>query len=108
MTPFPWRLRKCFVLLAIFAFSNTSSLPAEDNWPQFRGPGARGISDSRALPVVWGSDSNIAWRTAIPGLGWSSPIVWGQRVFLTTAVSEGEVETPAPTDSAAPTPDPTG
>lgn len=96
MTPFPCPspLRNCLVLLAIFAFSNTSSLPAEDNWPQFRGPGARGISDSKALPIVWGPDTNVAWRTAIPGLGWSSPIVWDQRVFLTTAVSEGEVETP--------------
>ena len=59
------------------------------NWPTFRGPGARGVAEKQNLPVSWdvASGKNIAWKTEIPGLGLSSPIVWGSHVFLTTAVS---------------------
>ncbi|MGE3310520.1 MAG: PQQ-binding-like beta-propeller repeat protein [Limisphaerales bacterium] len=67
---------------------------AQENWPGFRGPGARGVGESAKLPIAWGTGTNIAWRTPIPGRGWSSPIVWGDRIFLTTAVSEGELEAP--------------
>jgi outer membrane protein assembly factor BamB len=59
------------------------------NWPTFRGPGARGVAEKQNLPVTWdvASGKNIAWKAEIPGLGLSSPIVWGPHVFLTTAVS---------------------
>ncbi len=60
------------------------------NWPSFRGPGATGVLDSaRGAPVSWDIEAsrNVAWRTVIPGLGHSSPIVWGDRIFVTTAVS---------------------
>ncbi|MGD0655506.1 MAG: PQQ-binding-like beta-propeller repeat protein [Thermoguttaceae bacterium] len=70
------------------------SLAADDNWPQFRGTGARGIAAGANLPDQWSDTENVAWKTDIPGLGWSSPIVWGNRVFLTTAVSAGKVEPP--------------
>ncbi|MGD0517894.1 MAG: hypothetical protein ABSA26_10205, partial [Thermoguttaceae bacterium] len=53
------------------------SLAADDNWPQFRGPGARGIAAGANLPDQWSDTENVAWKTDIPGLGWSSPIVWG-------------------------------
>ena len=59
------------------------------NWPQWRGPDGQGVSDERRCPRR-GADRNIAWKTAIPGRGHSSPIVWGNGVFLTTAV-EGDV-----------------
>ncbi len=61
------------------------------NWPQFRGPGAGGISEGATLPVEWDAttDKNIAWKTPIPGLSHSSPIVWGDRVFVATAVPKG-------------------
>ncbi len=59
------------------------------NWPQFRGPHGQGVSDEAALPTAWGPTSNVAWKTAVDGLGHSSPIVWGNDVFLTTAI-EGE------------------
>ena len=68
---------------------------AED-WPQFRGPNGAGVSAEANLPTAWGTDQNIAWKVAVPGLGWSSPIVWGDRLFLTTAVPEGEVAKPSP------------
>ncbi len=67
---------------------------AQTNWPQFRGADSRGIGTSEQLPLMWGTDTNVAWRTEIPGRGWSSPIVWDNRVFVTTAVSEGELEAP--------------
>src|SRR3954469_10152199 len=62
---------------------------AGENWPGFRGPGARGVAENPNLPVSWNVESgeNIAWKTAIPGLGLSSPVVWDNLVFLTTAIS---------------------
>ena len=76
-------------LWAMTALADTSG-----NWPQFRGPGARGIAEGNALPVQWSATENVAWKTDIPGRGWSSPIVWGNRVFLTTVISQGEMEVP--------------
>jgi len=64
------------------------------NWPQFRGPGAMGVADNPDLPDHWSTNENVAWKTEVPGRGWSSPIVWGERVFLTTVASEGEMEPP--------------
>jgi outer membrane protein assembly factor BamB len=60
-----------------------------ENWPGFRGPGARGVAESAALPVSWNVESgaNLLWKTAIPGLGLSSPVIWGDLIFLTTAIS---------------------
>src|SRR5438046_6412873 len=46
-----------------------------------------------ALPI-WSTNQNVAWKTAVPGMGWSSPIVWGDRIFVTSVVKEGEVEPP--------------
>ena len=61
---------------------------AED-WPQFRGPGGQGHSSERGLPVSWGEDENIAWKVPIAGRGWSSPVVLGERIWLTTAIDDG-------------------
>ncbi len=60
-----------------------------ENWPQWRGPHGQGISNEMQLPVEWAPDRNIAWKTELPS-GHSSPIVWGDRIFLTAAI-EGEV-----------------
>ena len=64
------------------------------NWPQFRGPAALGVAQGDALPDRWSDTENVAWKTDIPGRGWSSPIVWGNRVFLTTVLNLGESEEP--------------
>jgi outer membrane protein assembly factor BamB len=61
-----------------------------DNWPQWRGPRGQGVSDEKNLPLEWSPTKNIKWKTPISGRGHSSPIVWGNRLFLTTAV-EGSV-----------------
>jgi outer membrane protein assembly factor BamB len=62
---------------------------AGDDWPQFRGPTGQGESDAIGLPVTWSETENVAWKTPIPGQGWSSPTVLGNQVWLTTAVEEG-------------------
>jgi outer membrane protein assembly factor BamB len=58
-------------------------------WPQFRGPAASGIGDGQGVPAAWdvATGEGVRWKTAIPGIGLSSPIVWGGRIFVTTAVS---------------------
>jgi len=65
-----------------------TTLPAAD-WPQFRGPSGSGVNDSAKPPVRWDAakGTNVAWKTEIPGLSVSSPVVWGDRVFVTTAIS---------------------
>lgn len=70
-------------------------LLAGEDWPQFRGPDGSAASAATQLPAQWGADKNIAWKAKLPGYGWSSPIVWGDKVFLTTAVSEKQRK-PAP------------
>ena len=62
---------------------------APQNWPAFRGPNASGIADGQGAPLSWNAEdsTNILWKTPIPGLGNSSPVIWGDRVFLTAAVS---------------------
>ncbi|HTI49678.1 MAG TPA: PQQ-binding-like beta-propeller repeat protein [Planctomycetaceae bacterium] len=62
---------------------------AGDNWPKFRGPDGTGVAENPRLPDRWSATENIAWKTDIPGRGWSCPVVWGDRVFLTTAVNTG-------------------
>jgi outer membrane protein assembly factor BamB len=59
------------------------------SWPSFRGSAASGVADGRSLPETWNikTGENVLWRTRIPGLGHSSPVVWGDRIFVTTAIS---------------------
>jgi outer membrane protein assembly factor BamB len=60
-----------------------------ENWPRFRGPTGQGISTEAGLPREWNATDHVAWKTPIPGEGWSSPIVWGERIFLTAALQDG-------------------
>src|SRR5688500_8700011 len=64
------------------AWAQTPAL-AKTDWPQFRGPGALGRSDVSGVPTMWSDESNIVWKSALPGPGASSPIILGDRVFLT-------------------------
>ena len=59
------------------------------DWPQFRGPTGQGVSDERNLPLTWSETKNVRWKVAIPGRGWSSPVIQGGRIWLTTATEEG-------------------
>ncbi len=67
----------------------TLLLPGPD-WPQFRGPTGQGHSDERGLPLNWSETTSVVWKVAIPGRGWSSPVVQGDRVWLTTATEDGQ------------------
>ncbi|HOC00825.1 MAG TPA: PQQ-binding-like beta-propeller repeat protein [Verrucomicrobiota bacterium] len=67
---------------------------AAQNWPQFRGPHAAGISTNPNLPDTWSATENVAWKTELPGRSWSSPIVWRNRIFVTSVVNLGESEAP--------------
>jgi outer membrane protein assembly factor BamB len=82
-------IRIAFAIAAIVISIHPMSSSAQENWPQFRGPGARGVSDATNLPETWSKTENVAWATKIAGRGWSSPIIWGDRIFLTSAVKMG-------------------
>ena len=73
----------------IFFFVAASAQDPE-NWARFRGPNGQGISKATGLPVHWSAKENIVWKTDIPGEGWSSPIVWNDHIFLTTATEDGK------------------
>jgi outer membrane protein assembly factor BamB len=66
-----------------------ASFAHADNWPQWRGPTGQGHSDDTRAPLTWGNDKNLLWKTKLPGHGNSSPIVWGDRIFLTAAGTDG-------------------
>ena len=67
-----------------------SLLFVSQDWPEFRGPTGQGHSDERGLPLTWSETRNVRWKTAIPGRGWSSPSIQGDRIWLTTATEEGK------------------
>ncbi|HEX7295042.1 MAG TPA: PQQ-binding-like beta-propeller repeat protein [Pyrinomonadaceae bacterium] len=82
-------MNRSICVLLIVAWVSPTAL-AQPNWPQWRGLNASGISSETGLPTEWNESKNIRWKAAIPGRGHSSPIVWGNRVFLTTSI-EGPV-----------------
>jgi outer membrane protein assembly factor BamB len=97
------------VLAAGFALLTTSV--CEANWPQWRGPLANGIAPNANPPLEWSESKNVKWKVAIPGRGTSTPIIWGDRVFVLTAIPAGTpataaVETPAPASTTAVAPPP--
>lgn len=66
-----------------------SSLAAAD-WPQFRGPDGQGHCDETGLPLSWSEEKNVTWKTPLEGLGWSSPAIQGEQIWVTTATEEGQ------------------
>jgi len=78
----------CLSLVLGVALGQGVAARAADEWPQFRGPQSSGVSSAAGLPDAWSITENVRWKTAIVGQGWSSPIVWGNRVFVTSAVQE--------------------
>lgn len=67
----------------------SSPLVAGDAWPQYRGPNGDGISDAKSVPTTWSETENIRWKTKVHDKGWSSPVVLGNQVWLTTATEKG-------------------
>ena len=73
-------------LVVLFFF--VAGLIRAENWPGWRGPSGDGVSAGEGIPTKWSSTENIAWKIAVPGEGHSSPIVWGDKVFLTSSLTE--------------------
>ena len=82
------RARTAGLAAVTMGLAASVALSAE-NWPQWRGPNGQGVSTEQALPTEWAPGKNIAWKAPIAGTGHSSPIVWGDRVFVTAQI-EGE------------------
>jgi len=76
------------VILGLLCFCGAA---IAENWPQFRGPQSQGVSTETGLPVKWSATSNVKWKTALPGPGHSSPIIWGNRIFLTALRQESSL-----------------
>jgi outer membrane protein assembly factor BamB len=75
--------------ILIAAVTLTGAAFAVENWPQYRGPHEDGHADATGLPVTWSEKENIVWKTAIHDKGWSSPVVWGDQIWMTTAKADG-------------------
>jgi len=82
------------IAAACFSGSGVSSAAGPTDWPQFRGASS-GIADASTLPTEWSAKKNVAWSVDLPGRAWSSPIVWRDRVFVTTAISKGDFKEPS-------------
>src|SRR5687767_11617377 len=78
----------CLIGIAAFTPSGSQAAP-KSNWSGWRGPDGNGVSPEANLPLAWDTNKNVKWKTPMPGRGHSSPIVWNNRIFLTTDV-EGE------------------
>ena len=74
----------------LLALCTVVSAAHGSDWPQFRGPGGQGHAPTGVLPLEWDRETNIDWQVGVPGKGWSSPVIVGGRVYLTTAVADGE------------------
>ncbi|MEO8495782.1 MAG: PQQ-binding-like beta-propeller repeat protein [Planctomycetota bacterium] len=79
-------LSRSFLLLATLAVFGLTSLGPAADWPQWRGPDGEGHAVAKNLPVTWSETQNVAWKTPLPGRGWSSPVIEGNEIWLTTAV----------------------
>lgn len=75
----------------IFGLGGVASAQTE-NWPQFRGSASDGLAEGETLPESWSATENVVWKAEIPGWGWSSPVIWGNKIFVTSAVGEHERE----------------
>src|SRR6266700_2464204 len=81
---------KAFPFLCALALAaRVAATGLADNWPQFRGPDGQGNSEARELPLTWSETNHLAWKTALHGRAWSSPVIWDNQIWLTTATAEG-------------------
>ena len=86
----PWG---CFALF-LLATTGKAADPGNSNWPQWRGPLATGVSPRGNPPTEWSETKNIRWKTPLPGKGHSTPVIWGNRIFVTTAIPYGAAVKP--------------
>lgn len=82
------------ILVLVASLVGRQALAAASDWPRFRGPESNPVGLSDRLPSTWSTRDNVEWKADIPGRGWSSPVVVGNRVFLTTVTTDGESKRP--------------
>lgn len=87
-------MRRIAILSLFLTVLAAAPAAADGNWPMFRGGPAAGVSDDKRLPDTWDTTKNVLWKIDVPGRGWSCPIIWGERVFLTAVINEGKSEDP--------------
>lgn len=99
MQPIPSRPLRLVALLG-WLWLTPGLHQAQDHWPQWRGPFGTGVAKGGA-PLRWSDEENVAWRRELPGRGFSTPIVWGERLFLTSAVPTGKTSAGGPLEEHA-------
>jgi outer membrane protein assembly factor BamB len=104
-------LKRCSTLAAIAvapALLTATAAASDANWPHWRGPMAVGVAPDNANPPVrWSETENVKWKARIPGYGTSTPIIWGNRVFILSAIASGDTEPQTTTAAASPATPPT-
>ncbi|MCP4815983.1 MAG: hypothetical protein GY888_25990, partial [Planctomycetaceae bacterium] len=87
--------KRCFLVLVLTSLVGglAARAVAQENWTRFRGPDATGVvADDARLPDTWSKEKNVLWKAPIPGWGWGSPIVWGDKVFVSAVHSDNDYE----------------
>ncbi len=82
-------IRLALLLACLSAAASASAALAADNWPEYRGPTADGHTDEAKIPLSWSETEHVKWKTAIPGLGWSTPVIWADQIWMTTSNESG-------------------
>lgn len=88
-TSYPSTMKFARLFLVVVGLAVSGRAGDDLNWPQFRGPRGDGHTASTGLPLKWSETENVAWRAAIPGKGWASPVIWGDQVWLANATEDG-------------------
>src|SRR5262245_22173080 len=83
-------LRSMHRLITFLLLLGASAAGAAENWPQFRGPRADGVTPETGLALTWSETENVRWKTAIHGRAWSSPVIWDDQIWMTTAPEDGK------------------
>src|SRR5262245_51819127 len=78
-------MRSARIGLAVASIAFLLPAVGAENWPRFRGPNGDGISADKGVPVQWTERDGVAWKVALPGIGHSSPVIWGDRLFVQSA-----------------------
>src|SRR5437016_5784736 len=83
-------MTKRYRILALVALLFAAAFSHADNWPRFRGPNGTGEANDKNIPITFNEKDNMIWKTALPGVGHSSPIVWGDSIFLESAATDAK------------------
>src|SRR5581483_3292257 len=83
------KLGRIAAILTLVLLAAEARAADDLNWPEFRGPRGDGVSTSTGLPLTWSETNHVKWKTAIKGRGWSSPVIWGKQVWVSSATPDG-------------------